>query len=552
MKKRILAIIISALLLMSMLATSVAADGFADVNVDFNTMPNGLDGVEGISLQTNKALKISIGGKAGDKFGSTEGAITDQWAFLGFVPISDELITTDSTVTFWMNLEAYPDGYSHGFPLVLTDASGKIANGENLGGIGTNNNIGGNKNLLLYNNVEGAGKSVATNTALPAATWARVDFVVDFAAKKTSVYVDYALLGECNFTANAIGFKGMKTATMSSGNFRGNLFVDELVVRGGKIVPAVDDVCSKQSRDAIEADDSVLIYQPFDSKTAQMWHNTTTSYLAVEEIDAFNQSTMQMTVPHGDKAFEAYMSLSDTALKGNATVSFKVKTDYTVNKLPGLEIKLADANKKVLGGIVMNHDGKLCYDDGTNVYYAKDASDQQIVTKTGKWYNVDLLVNYRNHSITVYLDGVRLGTVAMEASDMDGFNGILFTKASDKGAKTQNFSFDNLSVIAGLYTPGSGSSLSDTDGLVSIDTQYSEDAAAGTGDKAEDAKKDEEKKDDVAADDSTKTDGATSKDTAASTEEKKGGCGSSLSAGSAAIALAGAAIAVVSKKRKEN
>ena len=345
----------------------------------------------------------------------------------------------------------------------------------------------------------------------------------------------------------------MKTATVSSGNFRGNLYVDELVLRSGKIVPSVTDVCSLQSRDAIEADDSVVIYQPFDSKTAQMWHNTTTSYLAVEEVNAFNQSTMLMTVPHGDKAFEAYMSLSNTSLKGNATVSFKIKTDYTVNKLPGLEIKLADANKKVLGGIVMNHDGKLCYDDGTNVYYAKDANDAQVVTKTGKWYNIDLLVNYKNHSITVYVDGTRLGTVAMEASDMDGFSGILFTKTSNNGAKTQSFSFDNLSVIAGLYPPGATSSLSDTDALVTIDTQYSDDAAAGTGDKKDEDKKDEDKKDDENKDDgSAKTDGAASDSTSTSASEKKSGCGSSLVAGTAVLALAATGAVVASKKRKED
>lgn len=550
MKKKILAIIVSALLLASMLAVSASADGFADIKINFDTMPEGLQDVEGVSLQSNKALKILLNGKVGNTNDDRSDPVAAEWGYKGWIHLSDEMIATDSTVTFWVKRTGYVDGSTHVLPLVLSDSMNKTSEGENLGGaaIGTDNR---DRKIKYYTNTADATATVVegNSATIQDNTWVRMDYVVDFAAKKTAVYADCVLVGEGDFSANAIGYKGLKTALFSSGNFDISYYVDEIVVRTGKIVPTENDVCGRQDRDAIQSDSTVMIYEPFDAKGANTMSNTNSYPWSVVEVDAFNQSTLKVEVPK-DKDFEAYMSFGKGTLAGNATVSFDVKSEYTVKKLPGLKIKLANADKKALGGIVI-YNGGIAYDDGTHMWWATDAEGKEVRTDTGVWYTVDLLINYTNHSITVYVNGTRLGTVAMEASDMEGFSGILLSKASSEGGKPQTFTFDNLSVVAGLYAPNLEAAVADGDALVTVDTQYKPELdVTGKGEandeKPEDTQNgaDNGNSDNGGADTTEATDGDTT--------EKKKGCKGSLTAGAAVLVIASAGMAAVSKKRKED
>lgn len=538
--KRIFATVVSVLLLASMLAVSASADGFADIKINFDTMPEGLEDVEGVSLQSNKALKILLNGKTGNSFEDKSDPVEVVWGYKGWIHLSDEMIAEDSTVTFWVKRTGEVDGSTHALPLVLSDSasSPKMNEGENLGGaaIGTDNR---DRKIRYYTNtadkvattVEGSGAVIEDNT------WVRMDYVVNFATKKTAVYADCVLVGEGDFSANAMGYKGLKTALWSSGNYDIIYYVDEIVVRKGLLTPSENDVCGRQDRDAIQSDSTVMIYEPFDTKSSNTMSNTGSYPWSVVEVDAFNQSTLKVEVPKGNDAFEAYMSFGKGTLAGNATVSFDVKSEYTVKKLPGLKIKLANADKKALGGIVI-YNGGIAYDDGTHVWSATDAEGNEVKTDTGVWYSIDLLINYTNHSVTVYVNGTRLGTVAMEASDMEGFSGILLSKASNDGAKPQTFTFDNLSVVAGLYAPGVEAALADSDPLMTVDTQWTgEDKPEETQNGADAGN----------SDNGTETTEADDGDT-----EKKKGCKSSLTAGAAVLVIASAGMAVVSKKRKED
>lgn len=541
--KRIFATVVSVLLLASMLAVSASADGFADIKINFDTMPEGLEDVEGVSLQSNKALKILLNGKAGNSNEDRSDAFDEQtqqimWGYKGWIHLSDEMIATDSTVTFWVKRTGEVDGYTYALPLVLSDSMNRTYEGENLGGaaIGTDNR---DKKIKYYTNtaddvataVEGSGAVIEDNT------WVRMDYVVNFATKKTAVYADCVLVGEGDFSANAMGYKGLKTSLHSGGNFDINYYVDEIVVRKGLLTPSETDVCGRQDRDAIQSDSTVMIYEPFDTKNLKTVSTFGSFPWSVVEVNAFNQSTLKVEVPKGNDAFEAYMSFGKGTLAGNATVSFDVKSEYTVKKLPGLKIKLANADKKALGGIVI-YNGGIAYDDGTHVWSATDAEGNEVKTDTGVWYSIDLLINYTNHSVTVYVNGTRLGTVAMEASDMEGFSGILLSKASNDGAKPQTFTFDNLSVVAGLYAPGVEAALADSDPLMTVDTQWTgEDKPEETQNGADAGN----------SDNGTETTEADDGDT-----EKKKGCKGSLTAGAAVLVIASAGMAVVSKKRKED
>lgn len=547
MKKRIFAIAVSVLLLVSMLAVSVSADGFADITINFDTMPEGLENVEGISLQSNKALKILLNGKAGDTNDDRSNPVAAEWGYRGWIHLSDEMITKDSTVTFWVKRTGDVDGSTHALPLVLSDTLGKVSEGENLGGaaIGTDNR---DRKIRYYTNTdETTASAVAESNAVIADnTWVRMDYVVDFAAKKTAVYANCVLIGEGDFSANAMGYKGLKTGLWSGGNFDINYYIDEIVVRTGKLTPSETDICGKQDRDAIQKDSTVIVYEPFDTKNSNTLSNTASYPWSTVEVDAFNQSTLKVEVPKGEDAFEAYMSFGKGTLTGNATVSFDVKSEYTVKKLPGLKIKLANADKKALGGIVI-YNGGLAYDNGTNMYWATDADGNQVKTDSGAWYSIDLLINYTNHSVTVYVNGARLGTIDMEASDMDGFSGILLSKASGEGGKPQIFTFDNLSVVSGLYASGADAALADSDALVTVDTHYtSELDVNGNG------ASDNGGSDSTEAPSNTETEDSGDTGSAEDGEEKKKGCKGSVTVGMAVLAVAAAGTALASKKRKED
>ncbi len=525
----------SVCLLASLLVLSVAA--FADVQVDFEELPAGLDNVEGVSVASNKSLLVSLPGKAGDDGVATE------WGYKGWISISDTPITTDSTVTFYFMIENYPDRFCHMFPMLLSDAIGKTSEGQHLGGVCSNNNISDNKKAVLVSyTADTTAKLVETDVDIPAGVWVRFDYLVDFTAKKTTVYMNCSELGTCDWTPDAVGFSGFKSCTLSSGNYRMNFYVDELVVRNGLTVPAADDICGVADANVLASDASVVKYDPFDSKNAKTISNTNWASFSIQQTGGFNRSTLELKVPHAATAFEAYIPLSATPLGGNATVSFKIKTEYTVKNLPGLRVKLADSDRAPLGGFVVNRDATLAWDNGENVWpVAKNGSS--VVLKSGEWYYVELLVNYSNRSLTLYLNGDRLGTVALESTDLQGFCGVQLEKYSDTGAKAQNFSFDDLVAVSGLYPSGAISELAQDDPAVTIDVAY--EAETGTDSQTP--------SDQTTAPTAATEAPATGEAPAASAESgstaKSKGCGSVIGIGSASalVLLLGGAIAIRKK-----
>ena len=478
--KKLLAIVLATVMVVSMFAVSASA--FMDVTENFDELPAGLEDREDVAIQSNKALKMSY--------------TASEWGYKGFVSLSNELIDYNSTVSFYVKTNEYPDGWCHRLALALSDAIGKGDESQTMGGIATNGNCGrtvGSRSLgyISYNiDAEVPGTAIIYPNQIGneeysnegdfiefvADQWFRIDLLVDFDNHTTDVYVDGAKYATANHSPNAVGYKGFKSYLFSSGNYAQDFYIDEMVVREGLIVPEDGDLIANQDRDAIEADETVTVYEPFDALNANTLSNTSKIPYSATEIDGFNQSTLSVEVSYGENDFaDVYLPMSEIDLEDNATISFKMMTSFTTKKLPGLNLKLVNADKEVLGGFVVSNDSaKFMFDDGEHVFGIKGEDDKDIAFTSGKWYQISLLLNHANHSLTIYVDGVRFGTIALENADLEGFTGILLSKHATTGAKPQKFTFDNLSAVEGLYAPGVAEELAEDDALVTIDRVYVE------------------------------------------------------------------------------
>lgn len=520
--KKILALLICAALCLPMLFLSASA--FESIEENFDTLPASLNGVEGVALQSNGYLKISLPGQSNTEAKAT----TWGWGWKANIPLSSTLITTDTTVTLSMRTDYVRNGWYWEAPFVLADDIGKATEGQMMGGIsfsyGFSNDGEKCKNIKYISTEDGnQGTRIYTDYEPTENSWVRVDLLVDFTNKKTEVYVAGQKQGTANWSAEAVGFKCFKMYTNSIGNLDQEYDLDEVVLRNGLIAPTSDDSYA-QGRSAIEADPTVFNYISFDAMPENCLTNNNGVGWTIANDSSFSQSMLNMRIPKGEDAFEAYMSLSESSITGNATVSFKVQNTYTVNKLPGLKIKLTDAQKNVLGGIVIGENATLKIDDGTHVYAPFNGEKQPTTLFTGKWFKITLLVNYTNHSLTVYVNDTRIGTVALESSTMTGFTGVTFSKLATNGLKPLDVALDEFLVVDGLFTPGSMTALSDTDALVTIDTAFEEATEAQTEAQTNKPGASTEK----ATTAGTGEPAATGEAKTEKTEEKKSGCGSTV------------------------
>ena len=481
--KRLLTIVLATIMIVSMFAVSASA--FMDVTENFDELPAGLEGREDVTIQTNKALKI------------TPKQI--EWGYKGWIQLSDDMIDYDSTVSFYFKTMDYPDGWCYRLFLTLSDAIGRADESQTMGGIATGSNkdrTEANRGLGYvtyrpdhpdapgtypvyydgYGFEDNSDEEKAKSVEILADTWYRVDLLVNFESKTTDVYLNGNLYATSNFSPNAAGYKGFKTYQGSSGNYENDFYVDEIVVREGLITPEENDIIANQDRDAIESDETVLVYEPFDALNPNTLSNTSKWEWSATEVEGFNQSTLTMTVPQAENEFaDVYLPLSEIDLEGNATVSFKMMSSYIVKKLPGLKIDLVNADKEALGGFIVSGDAaKLMFDNGENLFGVRDDSGADIAFKANTWYQIDLLLNHANHSLTLYINGTRIGTVALVDDTLAGFTGILLSKQTETGTKPQGFTFDNLSAVEGLYVPGEAEEIEEDDDLVQIDLTYEE------------------------------------------------------------------------------
>ncbi|MBQ8817557.1 MAG: hypothetical protein IJZ83_03200 [Clostridia bacterium] len=510
---------------------------------DFSTVPSGMENVNGVSIVGNKVLKITQPGAK-----DAENPVPTVWGYKSYIKLSDSMITENCTVSWYMKLSEAPDGWSHPYPMVLTDELGKVADGHNLTGISNWTDEYGS--VKMYGDVDGSFTTVDTTAKMTPGgrktpgEWKRIDVQIDFTNDKAIWYFDGELLGEVKL-GDLDGFKGIKSFTVSSGNFTNSMFVDEIVVRKGLIAPTATDMIAKKDRDAIEASADVLAYQPFDAVGGDTMSNSTSiGFEAVEDKTFANQSSLNIIVPRGDDAFEAKIPMGTADITGNTTVSIKFKAEYTVKTTPGLKFKLVNAENKVLGGIVVGADATLMFDDGTNVYHSKNANGEYIPFITGTWYELTMLVNHTGKSLTVYVDGVRIGSVALEG-DLSGFSGLALSKCATNGTKNLTVTLDNLIVEEGLLAPDADAPLADNDARVTVDTHY-----VPEENKTEDNKTNDKNDDKNTEETTDAPSDEVSVDDVTDDEEKKG-CGSSIAIGGIALMVAVVGTATV-VRRKEN
>ena len=512
---------------------------------DFTNVPAGMEGVNGVSVVGNKVLKITQPGKVAS---DVSGGVSTVWGYKSYIKLSDTMITENCTVSWYMKLNESVDGFGHPYPMVLTDELGKVADGHNLTGISNWTDEYGS--VKMYGDVDGSFTTVDTTAKMTPGgrktpgEWKRIDVQIDFTNDKAIWYFDGELLGEVKL-GDLDGFKGIKSFTVSSGNFTNSMFVDEIVVRKGLIAPTATDMIAKKDRDAIEASADVLAYQPFDAVGGDTMSNSTAiGFEAVEDKTFANQSSLNIIVPRGDDVFEAKIPMGTADITGNTTVSIKLKAEYTVKTTPGLKFKLVNAENKVLGGIVVGADATLMFDDGTNVYHAKNANGEYIPFITGTWYELTMLVNHTGKSLTVYVDGVRIGSVALEG-DLSGFSGLALSKCATNGTKNLTVTLDNLIVEEGLLAPDADAPLADNDARVTVDTHY-----VPEENKTEDNKTNDKNDDKNTEETTDAPSDEVSVDDVTDDEEKKG-CGSSIAIGGIALMVAVVGTATV-VRRKEN
>ena len=156
-----------------------------------------------------------------------------------------------------------------------------------------------------------------------------------------------------------------------------------------------------------------------------------------------------------------------------------------------------------------------------------------------------MLVNYTGKSLTVYVDGNRIGTVALEG-ELNGFSGLALSKSATNGTKNLTVTFDNLVVKEGLLAPGVAAPLADNDALVTVDTHYVPEENKNESGNNSNTNKDNG--DDKAA---QTTDVATDSTTVDDVTEEKKGCGSSIALGSIALMIGALGTCAVCR-RKEN
>lgn len=527
----------------------VAEPAFPTFTEEFETMPSGLENNSFVSLVGNTALNISIPGKAGDYPGADAStAVTPEWGYKGWIAISDEAITTDCTVSFWCRLEKAQDGFNNGFNLTLSDNIGKPEEGHNLASIRMDHT-----EFAKVSYMESCGSADPTYASAPdgcqmsagrgkTGEWQRFDIQVDFTNGKAVYFMNCNKIGEGTLGSEITGFKGFKTSLVSSGNYRADWFVDELIVQNGICTPEADDVASIKDRDALKSDPAIVKYLPFDALNGSM-SNTAVVTWKIVETAGFNQSLLDLTVARNDESFTPiYFPVSATDLSGDLTASLTFRTDYVIKNLPGLVLSLQNAAGTSVAEVIIGSDTALCFRDGEHVYNAKK-NGSTVFFRSGEWYTLTLILNRTGKSLTVYVNNDRIGSVAI--GDTAGFAGILLDRYVTTGAKDGKFSFDRLTVAAGMLAPGNDTPLDANDPLVTVDTRYTE---PNGGDSGTTGGKDPsgEGTSDKPKDNSN--DGKTTTETP-SDNDKKDGCASSIGGTLALIGLTGVAGAMVHTRR---
>lgn len=465
---KILAIVLAIIISSSM----TPADSINVVQDYMTDLPASLESREDVVVEYSNSTALKI----------TPNAVN--WGHRGFIQISEDLIDYNSTVSFYMLTPVYPDGWCHRLPLVLSDAIGTVDQTPTMGGIVTNSNSGRtpeSRGFGYYSYDSASGGTTFTypdeyeRIEFAEMQWFRVDMLVDFEYEMTEIYVDGVYYATASFSPDAYGYKGFKTFAVASGNYEQDFYVDEIVVREGLHEPEIDDIIALRDRNyAIEVDPSVVAYEPFDTVGSQVASTTSSWTMSVGYISGSGidyQSSLAVKLPAGTTKFaDAYIPLGDTTVEDNATVSFMMKTSYGGSKLPGLEIKLVDSSKNVLGGIVISSDSaKLLLDNGDGLYTVKDVYKGDLDFESDEVYSIDLLVNRTNNSLTVYVDQTRVGTVALENGALDGFDGILLSKQAGSGTKSQKVSFSAITVVGGLYDPATLEVLEANDSRLKVD-----------------------------------------------------------------------------------
>ena len=218
----------------------------------FDELPAGMENNSAVTLTTNTALRITLPGKLGNSPTDTENAVAAIWGYKSYISLSDEMITEDCTVSFYWKRNAV-DGFNHGFPLMFTDTIGTAGEGHNFAGLFSDHTA--NAPIFLYNNEDGAITTVATGVNMvpergTTGDWIRVDGQFDFANGQVTWFLDGVNKGTVS-TGDIDGFKGIKSYTTSSGNYKSSMWLDELVIRKGIIDPAEDDLVANLDRDFI-------------------------------------------------------------------------------------------------------------------------------------------------------------------------------------------------------------------------------------------------------------------------------------------------------------
>lgn len=517
--KKLLCFVISVVLVFASIASVAvfAADKDVIYQNDFTKLPTNIvsENSESVKHVAGSSLNMHIP--------------AENTAWSEYIPLSNSQIKGDITVSMYVRADW--DG----------NAGGKWDNGmliqfvQNAGGTPiTQFGIWPNNASLHYND----GADHETEYIFTPEKWCRIDLCIDRTNEKCLLYYDCTLVAEYAIARADLGYiQGIRLNRISGQERENDYYIDNVLVRQGIFAPATNDIYASGVVADILSADTTVVYQTFDAMPTGTSGATTFRQIANVGVD----SKYIEILGEPSAALNTYIPFSDTAITGNTTVSFALKTSVKDMKHSGMKIMLTAADGKAVGGFAVGSDNYMQYIRNGEAVTVRDSGGRKVMVKGNTWGTVSLLVNSEKGSVTLFYNGTRIRSYAIDA-DNAGFSGITLTKLGE-GTSDISVGIDDIEVVRGLYAPTSAKELSVSDAIMDIDADYGADEGENNnGSNSADG-------------DNNGTENAEvpSETEETPTEEEKKGCGSAIDANACmllaiCVILAGG-MAVLKKNR---
>ena len=534
--KKALSLLLSAILIIASFASVAvfAADGDVIYSNDFSKLPSNIvsENAESVTHKAGSSLRISTPAESGVVWSE-------------YVQLSSAQIKGDTTISMYVRADW--DGntggsWDNGMVIQFVQNSGGTAVTQlRVGPVNASLDYSADNSTWETPKIDGTENP---KYVFSPETWRRIDLQIDRTNAKCVLYFNCEKVAEYALARPDLGYiQGIRLNRVSNQAKINHYYVDNVLIRQTLAEPTADDIYARGNVSELLGSADTLVYQPFDAMPTQTSGTTNLRNIAPVGMD----SKYVEVLGESGANLNTYIPFSDSAITGNTTVSFALKTAVKDMKHSGMKLMLTTADGKAIGGIAVGSDNYMQYIRNGEAITVRDAGGRKVMVKGNNWGTLDLLINSEKNSVTVFYNGTRIRSFAMDDGNA-GFAGITLTKLGE-GTSDISCGLDDISVVSGLYAPTSAQALSASDSIMDVDADYEEDSK----DKKEesDDKADDEEKNGTT---DTESDGGAFEATGSSEEAKeKGGCGSSVGLGYSLIMIACLlSVAAVSTVRKRS